>query len=73
MKNILKNSALPAPRWFRITKKIIYALAGSSILTGTLSKVGIPDDVSVLIIGWLLLIGETLNEILANGERYTKV
>jgi hypothetical protein len=67
------NVRQPAPRWFRITKKIIYSLTGSSILTGTLLRFGISNDDCLLIIGWMLLIGETLDGILANGEKYTKI
>lgn len=68
-----KNINQPAPRWFRITKKIIYALTGSSILTGTLTRFNVTDADSLLIIGWMILIMETLDGIMANGEKYTKI
>lgn len=73
MENVLDNIKLPAPRWFRITKKIIYTLTSASIFTGTLTRMGVSESDTILIIGWLLLIGETLNEFLASSERYTKI
>lgn len=68
-----KNINQPAPSWFRITKKVIYALTGSSILTGTLTRFGVTDGDSLLIIGWMILIMETLDGIMANGQKYTNI
>lgn len=60
----------PAPRWFRLLKKILYTLTGSSIVSGTLQRFGVSDADCLLIMGWLILIGELLGSILANGETY---
>jgi len=60
----------PAPRWFRMFKKILYTLAGSSIVTGTLQRFGVSDADCLLIMGWLVLLGELLGSVLANGETY---
>lgn len=60
----------PAPRWFRILKKVLYTLTGSSVVTGTLQRFGVSDADCLLIMGWLVLVGELLSSILANGETY---
>ena len=66
------NVNQPAPRWYRLTKRIIYLLTSSSILTGTLTRFNIPESDQLLIFGWLMLGMEILNIILANGETYSK-
>lgn len=65
------NFSKPAPRWYRITKKILYTIAGSSIVTGTLQRFGVSDADCLLIMGWLVLIGELMGSVLANGEVYS--
>lgn len=65
-----KNIGTPAPRWYRITKKIIYTLTGSSILGGTLLRFGFTSDDGLLVMGWLMVIGESLDSLLANGQAY---
>jgi hypothetical protein len=68
----LSNSDKPAPRWYRISKRIIYLLAGSSIASGTLSRFGLADADINLVLGWLIMIGEALSLCLANGQVYAE-
>ena len=72
MAKLIRNFQKPAPRWFRVTATIVYALVSSSILTGTLDRFGVPSSDQNLVIGWLILLIETLRKVLANGEVYTK-
>lgn len=65
-----KNVEKPAPRWFRLTKKIVYLITASSLTTGTLSRLGVSSEDQLLIVGWLVMGCEILNIILANGEVY---
>jgi len=66
------NHTKPAPAWYRKTKRIIYLVTSGSVLTGTLSKIGLSDADQMLIVGWLMMGLEVLNIILANGETYAK-
>jgi len=66
-----KNINKPAPKWYRIAKKVIYALTGSSILSGTMQRFGISNDDCLLIVGWLIVVIEIFDSILANGETYS--
>lgn len=66
-----KNINKPAPKWYRIAKKVIYALTGSSILSGTMQRFGISNDDCLLVVGWLILVVEIFDSILANGETYS--
>ena len=68
----VSNTSKPAPRWYRILKKIIYTITGSSVVTGTLQRFGVSDADCLLIMGWIILSGELLDSILANGEQYVK-
>lgn len=65
------NINKPPPRWFRVSRKLIYGLTGGGILTGTLTRFSIPSDDQLLIVGWLLLFLEVAGSLLANGENYT--
>jgi len=67
-----KNAMKPAPRWFRITKKIVYALQAGGMLTGTLTRLGISDADQLFIAGWVTFGMETLSLVFANGEVYAK-
>jgi len=64
------NVFKPAPEWYRIVKKILYTLAGSTIVTGTLQRFGVSDSDCLLIMGWLVLLGELMGSALANGQIY---
>lgn len=66
-----KNTSEPAPRWFRITKKIVYGLFATALFNSTLQRFGVSDSDVTLITAWLISIMETLSSILANGEKYT--
>lgn len=68
-----RNSNQPAPRWFRITKKIVYGLFATALFSSTLQRFGVTDADVTMITAWLLSIMETLGSILANGEKYTKI
>jgi hypothetical protein len=45
------NFNKPAPRWYRVTKRIVYLLTSSGITTGTLTRFGIPESDQLLIMG----------------------
>lgn len=64
------NINRPAPRWFRITKKIVYGIFATALFSSFLQRFGISDADVNLISGFLIAIIETLNSILANGEDY---
>ena len=66
----LDNLSKPAPRWYRILKRVLYYLAASSIFTGTLNRIGISADDQLLIVGWMIMLGEIFGMILGNGETY---
>ncbi len=66
----IKNAMRPAPRWFRIAKKVIYALQAGGMLTGTLTRLGISDADQLFIAGWVTFGMETLSLVFANGEDY---
>lgn len=68
----IKNLSKPAPAWYRITKRIIYLLSGSTVAAGTLTRIGVTESDQLLIMGWLILIGEILTIIMGNGEDYIK-
>lgn len=36
-----KNTSEPAPRWFRITKKIVYGLFATALFSSTLQRFGV--------------------------------
>lgn len=68
----IKNVGRPAPRWFRKTKKAISILTDTAIVM--LLAMGHKDN-SVLMLWCRVGIGGLLTafeEILANGEEYTK-
>lgn len=64
------NFSKPAPKWFRVLKFLIYLLSSGSLLSGTLQRFGISDADCALILGWIMVIGETLDAMLANGQVY---
>lgn len=66
------NIGKPAPRWYRITRRVLNLVTAGSILGGTLTYFGISDSAQVLIMGWLVLSGEIIGAFLANGEVYTQ-
>lgn len=68
----IQNFNRPAPKWVRLSKRIIYLLAGSSIATGTLDRFGVSSEDQKLIMGWLLIIGEIISIMTANGEVYAQ-
>jgi len=72
MATTIKKSNLnrPAPRWFRITKKIVYGIFATALFSSFLQRFGISDGDVNLISGFLIATIETLNSILANGEDY---
>lgn len=65
------NIGRPAPRWYRIFKKIVYGLFVGTLFTGLLQRFGVSDSDVVIICGYIISITETLGSILANGEDYT--
>jgi hypothetical protein len=65
-----KNIGRPAPRWYRITKKIVYGLFATALFSSTLQRFGVSDKDVTLIAAWLVSGMETLGAILANGEDY---
>jgi len=65
-----KNIGRPAPRWYRITKKIVYGLFATALFSSTLQRFGVKDADVTMIAAWLISIMETLGAILANGEDY---
>lgn len=75
MSTTLKKSNInrPAPRWFRITKKLVYGIFATALFSSFLQRFGISDGDVNLISGFLIAIIETLNSILANGEDYTSI
>jgi hypothetical protein len=68
-----ENAGKPAPKWYRVSKRIIYLLVGSSIASGTLTRFGVSDADALLFMGWLTLLGEIAGIVLGNGEVYAKV
>lgn len=66
----INNGGKPAPRWYRIAKQVIYLLTGGSVLSGTLTRFGVSDKDCLLIMGWIVTIGEVLGFVLANSEVY---
>jgi hypothetical protein len=66
------NFNKPAPRWYRVTKRIVYLITSSGITTGTLTRFGIPESDQLLIMGWLIFLMEVISVVLANGEEYSK-
>lgn len=68
-----KNVNQPAPRWFRITKKIVYGVFATALFSSTLQRFGVSDSDVTMITAWLISIMETAGSILANGEKYTKI
>jgi len=66
----IENAGKPAPRWYRISKRIFYLLMAGGLATGTLSRFGIPDADQNLITGWIIFLLEALGIGLANGEVY---
>jgi hypothetical protein len=64
------NIQHPAPRWFRIMKRIIYALVTGGLLTGTFTRFGMNTEDQTLIMGWLMFVLETTSILLSNGETY---
>lgn len=71
MGNIVENAGKRAPKWYRVTKRIIYLVAGSSIVTGTLGRFGVSPDDQNLIIGWIIMVGEILNILLVEADEET--
>lgn len=67
-----RNAYRPSPRWFRITKKIVYGIFVTTMFTGLLQRLGVSDADITLISGFIVTIMETLSSILANGEDYVK-
>jgi hypothetical protein len=69
MKNPLKNASLPAPKWFRILKKLVSWL---TTLTLAICMIYLPEDSKTLLVIKLIQssIMELFDTILANGEIY---
>jgi hypothetical protein len=68
-----RNVNRPAPKWFRITKKIVYGVFATALFTNFLQRFGVSDADVTLLSGFLISITETLSSILANGEDYTTI
>ena len=68
-----RNVNQPAPRWFRITKKIVYGVFVTALFSSTLQRFGVSDADVNMTTAWLVSIMETAGSILANGEKYTKI
>lgn len=66
----LSNIAKPAPRWFRITKKIVYGVFATALFGSVLQRFGVSGDDVSLISATLITVMETLGSVLANGEDY---
>jgi len=67
----LKNVKQPAPRWFRITKKLV---AWGTNLTLAICMVYLPEDSKTLLVIKLVQssVMELLDSVLANGEVYAQ-
>ena len=67
------NINRPAPRWFRITRTVVYGLFVGALFNNTLQSFGISDGIVNQISGWTIAIMETLGKVLANGEDFINV
>jgi hypothetical protein len=65
-----KNIGRPAPRWFRITKRVVYLAQAGGIFAGVLTRFGITAEDQLLIVGVITIVMEALGGALANGEDY---
>ncbi len=66
----IDNAGKPAPKWYRNLKRVTYLLVGSSVVSGTLSRIGVADADALLIMGWMTTVMEVLAIMLGNGEVY---
>jgi len=65
-----KNIGRPAPRWYRITKRVVYMAQAGGMMTGVLTRFGITIEDQLLLAGCVTFGMEVLAMVLANGEDY---
>ena len=65
-----KNIGRPAPRWYRITKRVVYMAQAGGMLTGVLTRFGMTPEDQLLLAGCVTFGMEVLAMVLANGEDY---
>jgi hypothetical protein len=65
-----KNIGRPAPRWYRIAKRITYLAQAGGIFGGVFTRFGVSAEDQLLIVGCVTTLLELLSMALGSNEDY---